>query len=89
MLCSAAELPSEKATEDLYDDLYEVETEPPAVAQPTMASSVKTPGKKSPTFAPSSRTRAPSGRFIYRGGGSESRVSTVLPLLSVLCYLAL
>ena len=75
-------------TEDLYDELYEVlETEPISISQ-TTASIAETPNKKSPTFAPSSRTRAPSGRFIYRGGGSEIKVNVVFLVVSVLSYLA-
>ena len=84
------ELPSEQpeVSEDLYDDLYEVlETEPAVISQTTAAVD-QIPHNKSPTFAPSSRTRAPSGRFIYRGGGSGTRVNVVYLVVSVLSYLA-
>ena len=84
------ELPSEQAevTEDLYDELYEVlETEPVVVSQ-TTARIEETQNKKSPTFAPSSRSRTPSGRFIYRGGGSKSKLHVVYLVVSVLSYLA-
>ena len=85
----SAELPSEQpeVTEDLYDELYEVlETEPISISR-TTASIDETPNKKSPTFAPSSRTRTPSG-FIYRGGGARSKLNVVYLVVSVLSYLA-
>ena len=80
------ELPSEQpeVTEDLYDELYEVlETEPAVVSETTARID-----KKSPTFAPSSHTRTPSGRFIYRGGGAGAKLNVVYLVVSVLSYLA-
>ena len=92
LLSLSLELPSEQpeVTEDLYEDLYEVlETEPAVVSRPTAVAGLdEAPNQKSPTFAPSSRTRAPSGRFIYRGGGSGAELNVVYLVVSVLSYLA-
>ena len=83
-----SELPSEKVevSEDLYEDLYEVETEPATVSVRTVPGPLHTDLSSAPTFSPSSRSRSPSG--FYRGGSSGPRASLGLYLtVSVLCYL--
>ena len=62
--------PENLADED-YDDIDEYQA-PPQTPRPTH------PTPRSPTYSPSSRTRGPSGAFIYRGAGTNISPSGVM-----------
>ena len=72
----------ENLSDEDYDDDDEYEA-PPETPPPTH------PAPRSPTYSPSSRTRGPSGAFIYRGCGPLTKVfpsMVVLLALFVLCH---
>jgi len=70
----------ENLSDEDYDDDDDYEA-PPQTPRPTH------PPPKSPTYSPSSRTRGPSGAFIYRGAGPLTKMCPSLAMFMALLVL--